>query len=163
MNRAAHFLFGQGDDDPFDLPPVAEAHDIALVAAVLGTRRGLEAGVVTIGLDQQRRIRKSHAAGDERHVHDCPINPPLLELWVMNEVNEAVTMKLWRQAPQSAMRPSMTNRRSPAAGGIFLFLGPVIGAVYGVEAGQPVVWMLVGFAVGVAIALAIWLVDRRKS
>jgi len=57
----------------------------------------------------------------------------------------------------------MTNRRSPAAGGIFLFLGPVIGAVYGVEAGQPVVWMLAGFAVGVAIALAIWLVDRRKS
>jgi hypothetical protein len=57
----------------------------------------------------------------------------------------------------------MTNRRSPAAGGIFLFLGPVIGAGYGVEAGQPVVWMLVGFSVGVAIALAIWLVDRRKS
>ena len=57
----------------------------------------------------------------------------------------------------------MTNRRSPAAGGIFLFLGPVIGAVYGVEAGQPVAWMLVGFAVGVAIALDIWLVDRRKS
>ena len=57
----------------------------------------------------------------------------------------------------------MTNRRSPAAGGIFLFLGPVIGAVYGVEEGQPIAWMLVGFAVGVAIALAIWLVDRRKS
>jgi len=57
----------------------------------------------------------------------------------------------------------MTNRRSPAAGGIFLFLGPVIGAVYGVEAGQPVVWMLLGFAVGVVVATAIWLFDRRKS
>jgi len=58
---------------------------------------------------------------------------------------------------------TMANRRSPAAGGIFLFLGPVIGAVYGVEAGQPVVWMLVGFALGVMLALAVWLFDRRKG
>ena len=57
----------------------------------------------------------------------------------------------------------MTNRRSPAAGGIFLFLGPVIGAVYGVEAGQPIIWMLVGFGLGVMLALAVWLFDRRKG
>jgi hypothetical protein len=57
----------------------------------------------------------------------------------------------------------MTNRRSPAAGGIFLFLGPVIGAVYGVEAGQPIIWMLVGFALGAMLVLAVWLYDRRKG
>jgi len=57
----------------------------------------------------------------------------------------------------------MTQRRSTAAGGVFLFLGPVIGAVYGVEAGQPIIWMLVGFGLGVLIALAIWLVDRRRG
>ena len=54
------------------------------------------------------------------------------------------------------------TKRSPAAGGIFLFLGPVIGAIYGVEVGEPIIWMLVGFGIGVAIALAIWLLDRRK-
>ena len=54
------------------------------------------------------------------------------------------------------------QKRSPAAGGIFLFLGPVIGALYGVEVGQPIAWMLAGFAIGVLIALAIWLVDRRR-
>jgi hypothetical protein len=57
----------------------------------------------------------------------------------------------------------MQSRKSPAAGGIFLFLGPVIGAVYGVEVGQPIIWMLVGFALGVLAALAIWLVDRKRG
>ena len=31
-------------------------------------------------------------------------------------------------------------------------LGPVIGAVYGVETGQPIIWMLVGFALGLMLA-----------
>lgn len=56
----------------------------------------------------------------------------------------------------------MAQRRSPAAGGIFLFLGPVIGAIYGVEVGQPIIWMLVGFGIGVLSVLAVWLLDRRK-
>ena len=53
------------------------------------------------------------------------------------------------------------QQRSPAAGGIFLFLGPVIGTIYGVEAGEPVIWMLAGFGIGVLLAFAVWLVDRR--
>ena len=61
------------------------------------------------------------------------------------------------------MRRCMTNRRSPAAGGIFLFLGPVIGAAYGVEAGEPVAWMLAGFAIGALLALAVWLLDQRRG
>ena len=43
----------------------------------------------------------------------------------------------------------MQNRRTPAAGGIFLFLGPVIGALYGIGRGEPILWMLYGFGVGV--------------
>jgi cyanate permease len=57
---------------------------------------------------------------------------------------------------------TMNNRRSPIAGGIFLFLGPVIGAVYGVDRGAPVQWMLAGFGIGLTFAIAIWLIDRRK-
>ena len=57
----------------------------------------------------------------------------------------------------------MATRRSPAAGGIFLFLGPVIGAVYGIDRGKPVQWMLAGFGIGLALAIAVWLVDRRKG
>ena len=56
----------------------------------------------------------------------------------------------------------MNELRSSAAGGIFLFLGPVVGAVIGVGRGQPILWMLGGFAVGVALALLIWLIQRRR-
>lgn len=61
------------------------------------------------------------------------------------------------------MCPPMNQRRSTAAGGIFLFIGPVIGAIYGVEVGQPIIWMLAGFGIGVLIALGVWLVDRRRG
>lgn len=52
--------------------------------------------------------------------------------------------------------------RTPAAGGIFLFLSPIIGALYGIGRGEPIKWMLIGFGIGVALALAVWLIDRRK-
>jgi formate-dependent nitrite reductase membrane component NrfD len=53
--------------------------------------------------------------------------------------------------------------RSTAAGGIFLFLGPVAGAVYGINRGQPILWMLYGFGAGVALAILVWLVDRWRD
>lgn len=54
------------------------------------------------------------------------------------------------------------QKRSTAAGGIFLFLGPVAGAAYGVDRGEPIAWMLIGFGVGMALALTVWLIDRRR-
>ena len=57
----------------------------------------------------------------------------------------------------------MQQRRTPAAGGIFLFLGPIVGALYGIGRGEPVLWMLYGFGMGVVLALAIWLIDRTRS
>ena len=56
----------------------------------------------------------------------------------------------------------MQQRRNAAAGGIFLFLGPVVGAIYGLTRQQPILWMLIGFAAGVALALLVWLLDRRR-
>ena len=55
------------------------------------------------------------------------------------------------------------NRRSTAVGGIFLFLGLRIGAIYGINAGQPMLWLLRGFGVGVVLALLVWIIDRRRS
>ena len=57
----------------------------------------------------------------------------------------------------------MQKRRTPAAGGIFLFLGPVIGVLYGIGRGEPILWMLYGFGAGVLLALLIWLIDRWRS
>lgn len=55
------------------------------------------------------------------------------------------------------------TKRTPAAGGIFLFLSPVIGALYGIGRGEPIYWMLVGFGIGVVLALIVWLWDRRRG
>ena len=57
----------------------------------------------------------------------------------------------------------MKKTHNTAAGGIFLFLGPVIGALYGIGRGEPILWMLYGFGVGAALALIIWLIDRRRD
>ena len=57
----------------------------------------------------------------------------------------------------------MNKRRSPLAGGIFLFLFPVAGAVYGASRGEPILWMLYGFATGVVLAVLVALIDRRRG
>ncbi len=55
------------------------------------------------------------------------------------------------------------KRRNAQSGGIFLFLAPVIGLLYGIGRGDPTKWLLIGFALGVAIAIGVWLNDRRKD
>jgi hypothetical protein len=57
----------------------------------------------------------------------------------------------------------MNKRRSPLAGGIFLFLCPIAGAVYGASRGEPILWMLYGFAAGVVLALLVAIIDRRRG
>ena len=69
---------------------------------------------------------------------------------------------VWLRRRQSAIRLAM-NRRSTAAGGIFLFLGLLIGAIYGINAGEPMLWMLRGFGAGIVLALLVWAVDRRRD
>lgn len=61
------------------------------------------------------------------------------------------------------MPQPMQKRRTAAAGGIFLFLGPVVGAIYGISRSEPILWMLYGFGAGVALAILVWLVDRWRN
>jgi hypothetical protein len=57
----------------------------------------------------------------------------------------------------------MQTSRSTAAGGIFIFLGLVLGAIYGINRGEPMLWMLRGFGAGIALAVLVWLVDRWRE
>ena len=68
MNASQHFVAGQRRDHPLDLTPVAEAHDILIVAALLGARRSLESGVVAETLDKFSGIGQSRPAGNEGRV-----------------------------------------------------------------------------------------------
>lgn len=49
------------------------------------------------------------------------------------------------------------------AGGLFLMLAILIGAVWGAMTGAPMLGILRGTGVGILLAVAIWLIDRRRT
>lgn len=53
-------------------------------------------------------------------------------------------------------------RRNAQAGGIFLMVGILGGSAWGVATGQSMLGVLVGTALGVAAAVLLWLLDRRR-
>jgi hypothetical protein len=59
--------------------------------------------------------------------------------------------------------PANRHPSKAQAGGFFLFIGLIVGSIIGIIYDQPSMGMVGGFAVGAAIALAIWLLDRRKG
>jgi len=52
--------------------------------------------------------------------------------------------------------------RSSAAGGFFIAAGALGGTIVGIVMRQPSLGFLGGLALGAAIAIAIWLIDRRR-
>ena len=53
-------------------------------------------------------------------------------------------------------------RRNTLSGGIFLTIGILAGSVWGVAAGEPMKGVLSGTGLGIAAALLLWLLDRRR-
>lgn len=53
--------------------------------------------------------------------------------------------------------------KNSSGGGIFVAVAPIAGMGVGFPFGMPTFGMLAGLALGVVIALAIWLFDRRSS
>ncbi len=56
----------------------------------------------------------------------------------------------------------MAKASGSQAGGVFLALFIVAGALIGIVRGEPTAGVLVGTGVGVAIALGLWLTDRAR-
>lgn len=56
-----------------------------------------------------------------------------------------------------------TPPRPPqAAGGFFLALGALAGALIGMAVRQPTLGLLAGFGAGLVIVVALWLFQRRR-
>jgi hypothetical protein len=48
------------------------------------------------------------------------------------------------------------------AGGFFWMAAILVGAVWGVAAGNPMKGILIGTGIGAAVAVLVWLIDRGK-
>ena len=59
--------------------------------------------------------------------------------------------------------PSSMTRPTPMAGGFFLIAPIVVGFFWGLAAGRAMQCAIVGFAIGLLLAVLIWLVDRRRG
>ena len=59
--------------------------------------------------------------------------------------------------------PAMAERPAPAAGGCLIALGIVIGIVVGYLGHEPSLGVVIGAGIGAALAVLVWLVDRRKD
>lgn len=61
-------------------------------------------------------------------------------------------------------RRIMTDKKAPAprAAGAFIALGLLAGSLMGVVLHQPTIGLLAGFALGSALAIGLWLIDRRR-
>jgi uncharacterized membrane protein len=64
---------------------------------------------------------------------------------------------------EPAHNPQNRHPSKASAGGFFLFLGPIVGAILGIIYDQPSLGMVVGFGAGVIIACIVWMLDRRRS
>jgi hypothetical protein len=62
-----------------------------------------------------------------------------------------------------AMSDAMKDKRNPVSGGFALGMGALIGGLWGVHYGQPVLGLGGGIAFGGAITLIVWLVDRQRD
>ena len=70
MNGALHFIAAERRNDPLDLPPMAEARDVPVVAASLRPSRRFETGVIAVTVDEIGGIGQCDTVVDEETVHE---------------------------------------------------------------------------------------------
>lgn len=60
------------------------------------------------------------------------------------------------------MGRTMKDTKNPVSGGFAIGLGALLGGLWGVHSGQAIVGLAGGIAIGSAVAVLVWLVDRRR-
>ena len=56
----------------------------------------------------------------------------------------------------------MRDRRNPLSGGFAIGVGAMVGGFWGVANSQAILGLASGIGIGVAVALVVWVVDRRR-
>jgi hypothetical protein len=80
----------------------------------------------------------------------------------MKLVNRSFTMFLLERRADLCHGPRMA-KRTPMAGGFFLMAAIIAGAASGIAIGNPMKGILIGTGIGIAIAVATWVIDRRRD
>ena len=80
----------------------------------------------------------------------------------MKLVNRSFTM-FWLERRADLCHWPRMARRTPMAGGFFLMAAIIAGAVSGIAIGNPMKGILIGTGIGIAIAVATWVIDRRRD
>ena len=55
------------------------------------------------------------------------------------------------------------RKKSPMAGGLFIFVGLLAGSIIGIAKNQPSLGMIAGFGIGTALAILLWLADSMRN
>jgi hypothetical protein len=64
---------------------------------------------------------------------------------------------------KTSKRPTDRHPSKGMAGGFFILVALIIGSIIGIIYNEPSMGMVGGLATGIAIAVAIWLIDRRRA
>ena len=162
MDTADNLVAGQGRDHALDLAPVAEALDVAGIAAGMSPRGSLEPRIVAKGFDEPGGVGNRPAPADEECIHvRWLIRDPFAD---RAQVSLALRQPRRRVAPAHRFcHMRVMSMRSSKAGGLFLMLGIIAGAIWGLSVGQPMLGILRGTGIGIVVAVATWLIDRRRA
>ena len=161
MHCAAHILVAEGCDHALDLAPVAEAQDIARVTGALRACARFERGLVPVALHEVGSVGKRCAAMDEWNVHAAAYLRAVAGLST-TIVNRPLTIILRLPHGLPLWHGAAMPTRSTRAGGCFLTIFILAGFILGLAIANPMKGVLIGTGTGAALALLIWLIDRRR-
>lgn len=160
MDGAAHFVAAERRDHSLDLPPMAKASDIAVIATALGAHCRFEARIVAVAFDEVGGVGQGRSSVDEGRVHANVSNSVTVERLPTSIVNLLLTM--FNVAQRLLLCHGRAMPSSTRAGGCFLTLCILAGFPLGLAIGNPMKGILIGTGVGIALAIVTWLIDRQR-
>jgi hypothetical protein len=92
VKGSTHLFAAQARDYPLDLPPVAEARDVAVVSAAFRTNRSFISRIVAKAFHEVGGISQRETSMDERSIHGRASNRAALSRLPTNVVNKSLTM-----------------------------------------------------------------------